>query len=715
MSIAPSARCSAIALCASALLVTAFPFAAPAQSVSEGNRPAIEEIVVKGQKREQALKEVNSSVAVYSGDLIDSLTFQELTDLYRFTPNVIAAESDEGEFNIRGIFYRGENFSESGNTASVYIDGVFQSNLAVEAGPQSIFDLAAVEIYRGPQSTIQGRNALAGAIIVRTQDPTFEWDARARVQTAEYGTRRIGVAVGGPILEDELAFRVAYEDARTDGFIENPVLGIDDYNADDTENLRVKLLWEPEALDTFSALLSYAASTGLAGPGFGTGGIDGPNFLERKSFAANNTLLDIETDNWALTLRNRFSDQITLEWISTWSEANELGGPRFEFDPAAGLDVTTDDEEILTTELRTILDGDRWSGVAGLYYFNRERTRTRDLFFPVPGTDIFVFQDVAQESENYAVYFDGEFQMTPAWALLFGARYDEETYDDVGASAIAFVPSGSANPIDPGSLATNVTDTDFGAFLPKLGIRWDMSERLSWSLVIQRGYRAGGAAIDGDNNAYTYDPEYTTNYELALRSSWFDDRLIVNGNVFFMDWTDQQVFVTNPDNEFEGLIQNAGESSVSGVEIDFTAALSARLSMFGALGYLDTEFEQYEDFFSGNLTGNEFGRAPDFQWALGFNYEHENGFYGSVDAGHSSEAYSSSLNLPENQLDSYTVMNAKLGYRWRQWDFAVFGRNVLDEEYFIRIDRNDSRAPAGFGFAQVGAPRVIGVEARASF
>jgi outer membrane receptor protein involved in Fe transport len=692
-----SVVCLIIAICLSPVLY--------AQQQDE----VLEEIVVRGQKRDQALRDVNASVAVYDSETISELTFTDITGLYQFTPNVQATVADEGDFSIRGINFRGENLSLTSNVGSMYVDGIFQSTLGIEAGPSGIFDLEQVEIYRGVQSTIQGRNALAGAVHIRTADPTFEWEAKGRAEYAEYETQRYGLAFGGPIVSDQVAFRVSIDEYESDGFITNPSAGIDNLNFDDSHNRRLKLLVEPEALDGFSALFTYLETGGFAGTGFGTSVANGPDFFARESnpSVTDPSLLDIDTENWAVELRQDFSQRLSLTFVATNSDAEEETGPRFSsFDLDTFYDFATDAEVVDTYELRGNWAGDRFNLVGGLYYFKQERGRDRDLFFGP--ADFYFFEGVDQEIENTALFFDGEYDFTDRTSLLFGARLDNEEYTESGVTAQSI-----GAPIDPASLDPNLTDTDYGAFLPKVGIRWDQTEDLTWSFVIQRGYRPGGAAIDGSNTPYEFDPEYTINYELALRSRLMDGRLNVNANLFYTDWDDQQVTVELP-SPGGALFRtaNAGESRLSGVEIELSAALTEYLRLIAGLGLLDTEFEDFPDDSAGeNFAGNRFSQAPSGSFNLALFYDRGEGFFGSVDARYQTDAYSDAANIEEHKIDSYFLMNARVGYQTGRFAAAVFARNLLDEDYLLRI-RNVVNNPDDplLWEANVGAPRVIGAE-----
>lgn len=687
----------------------------PREKQSETAAPeGVEEIIVWGQKRDRSLKDVNASVAVYDNDFMTNTTFTDLTELYQYTPNVQATVADEGDFSIRGIQFRGLNSSGTTNVASLYVDNVFQSTLGIEAGPSGIFDLEQVEVYRGVQSTVQGRNALAGAIYVRTTNPSYEWSGRARAEYADYNTQRLAAAIGGPIIADQLAFRVSWDEYQTDGFNENPVADLDDINFDDTRNRRAKLLFEPEALDGFSALLTYIDSEGLAGTGFGTGTVVGPNFFDR--FTAPNVVnpgvLTIDTRNWALDLRQEFGRKLALEFTATHSDAQEVNEPRFgAFDLSTFFDISTDEEVVNTFDLRGTWSDDRLDLLIGLYRFELDRDTSRDL--GLPPSNIFFVEDAAQRVENTAIYLDGEYRMTDAWALLFGARYDREDYQQAGVSAFS-----AMGPIDINSLVPSTTNTDFDAFLPKLGLRWDQRENISASLVYQRGYRAGAAAIDGTNTPYSYDPEYTNNVELAARARFAGGRLSLNANLFYTDWEDQQVIVALDGTS--GLlfrVDNAGASELYGLEVDLTAIVSSRLTVFAGLGLLHTEFTDFVDAENGvDYGGNQFPQAPSATASLALLYEHGNGVFANLDARYASSAYSDPQNFQEHKVESYAVVNTKVGYRRNNWSVALFARNLFDEDYLLRI-RNAAELPDGPGLweANVGAPRVVGGELTLSF
>lgn len=675
----------------------------------------IEEIVVRGEKLERPLVDTTSSVAVVSASIIRDLTLTDLTDVYRLTPNVNVNDSGEGTFSIRGIDFTGVGFAGAANTAGLYVDEIFQSNLGIEAGPLSSFDVDTVEIFRGPQSTLQGRNALAGAIIVRTKDPTYDWSGSARAEIAEYGTRRYAIAGGGPIVDDTLAFRVAVDFRETDGFVTNPTLGRDDVDSDETVNVRAKLLWEPT--ERLSALFTYIYSEGIAGTAFGTGAVEGPDFAAREVNYDNVTRQDIETNNFAATLRYELSDSTSVELVGTYTDADERSRPRFPVDPetSESIDIGSDSEEIATLDLRFLHEQRRLRLLAGLYYFSSDQETDRDLQARLSRgplqTTVSILQNGATQKDNAAVYLDGEYALTDRLSLLFGARYDREDFDVNSQSSTIFDPEFPPIAVSAEGVIL-IADTTFDAFLPKLGLRYGLTENQTLGVVAQRSYRPGAAGASSASLIFEYGPEYLWNYELSYRSTWLGNRLRLNGNLYYMDWTDQQAALGEGINR---VVVNAGESRLFGVEADLRWLASETWSFFVAAGYNDTEFTDF-DLVDPLLTGNEFPVSPEYQISTGGVASFESGLFLSLDVSYTDGYFSDTENAPspaepdvDNRNDAYTVVNAKLGYQAGSWTANLFARNLFDEDYTLRMNRADPRS-LGEGFATVGAPRVVGVE-----
>ncbi len=674
-------------------------------------------IIVTGEKTERTLQDTTSSVLVLEEELVQDLTFTDLTDLYRFAPNVGQIESSEGIFSIRGVSaIGGIGFSGEANSSTLYVDDIFQSNLGIEAGPSGIFDISQVEIFRGPQSTIQGRNALFGAVVVRTQDPTYDWDAKGRFEYSEFNTQRYGLAFGGPIIDNTLAFRVAGDFRTTDGFITNPTTGRDDQDADESLTLRSKLLFEPT--DIFSALVTYVYTEGDASTGFGSGVVQGPDFFDRTVNVDNPTLQSITTHNVAVDLQFEITEALSLVSITTYSDASETSSPRFGIQPGAtSLDLGSDSEEIFTTDLRLVYEEGAINLLGGFFYFDRDQANDRDLRFdgfvtPFGSTNVSIIGVSARQTENWALYFDGKYQFTDRLSLLLGGRFDRENF------SIQSQNSTLLDPDFPPFFVSNVgseldSDTKFDAFLPKAGLQFELTDNQTVAFVVQRGYRSGGAGVTLGGDPFEFGSEFLWNYEVSYRSTWLDGKILLNANAFYADWKDQQVVTTI--NELDGRISNAGESRLWGFEAELFANPLDGLTLFTTVGYNNTKFTDFDDV-NPLFNGNEFPQSPEFQTSFGAVYQHVLGFFVSADGTYVSDAFSDSENAPsaldpdDNALDSYIVFNAKVGYRSNfNWALYGFVRNAFDEEYAFGIDQDDFRS-GGLGSATIGAPQVFGLE-----
>ena len=331
----------------------------------------------------------------------------------------------------------------------------------------------------------------------------------------------------------------------------------------------------------------------------------------------------------------------------------------------------------------------------------------------------------SDQIETAAIFADGRFELTPQLSLLGGFRYDrEENIQDVTqkASFGGVYPNpalyGQLGPVVAGlnqvvglfvgqaSAVVPSTSRTFEAFLPKLGLKYDITDAASASFVVQRGYRSGGATINVARGAIVpYDPEYTWNYELALRSTWLDNALSVNANAYYVDWTDQQVLVNMGSSLYDTQIENAGASHLYGLELEATYRASRQFDWYAALGASHTEFDDFTvspGSSTVDLSGSSFAFAPEWTWAVGGNYRWDNGFVANLNASYRSKAYSASgPNQADYAIDARTLVNGKIGYETAHWSASIYAKNIFDEQY---VQQNQ----AALNQAMFGDPRVIG-------
>ncbi len=697
---------------------------------AEENVTQLEAITVTGEKTERSLQDTVSSVGVLTAEDLEDNRIVDINDAFERIVNISSNTGGEG-FSIRGI--RGAGLT------SMYIDGAFISRRGVRVGQKKLWDVEQIEVFRGSQSTVQGRNALGGAVIIKTKDPTFDWTTDLQFTADNLSSHGISLAFGGPLIENELAFRIAIDDQQSDGFISNPTLGDIDYNDSDNKLFRGKLLYKPAAFSDFSALLTVSHSENESGDDYVTTKDPAGNPIDpfkHKIFSNIDGFEDSDQDITTLELNYQLTSSLRLESVTSYNRNDYDRQDDDDRSASGGNNLRARDTETkaFSQELRLHFDRDRWHGLVGAYYFDQteddQSTFTSTIDIPAllagtPSAPLAPFYSSAFalsrdaafdiDVQNWALFADLEFDVTEKISIFGGVRYDKEKQDlknVQGLTALDSLPA-AAGPFAAQIAGTNAflltsianqsadvkSDADFSAFLPKVGFTVNWDDDLSTSFTVQRGYRSGGTNISpGALNEF--DPEYTTNYEIALRSLWLDNRLSVNANIFYIDWTDQQVGVEHPTLTNVFNTKNAGESTLYGAELEVVAQPMAGLDVYAGLGFVKTEYDKFINQ-SIDYSGNRFPAVPEWTASIGVTKRWTQGLILSADATYQDERYQSIKNT--QKLDSRTIVNSRIGYEFDNFAVSLFARNIFDDEYVTDIQ---SRTDA----VKVGEPRVIGIQ-----
>ncbi len=712
-----------IAVTAMAAAITAATsYADDSNSIDTG----IEELIVTGTKQNLSLQDTQASVSVLNAEDIKNMVVLDVEDIILRTANVsTAGNGGLNQISVRGITNDGVGFTGAGQTVSIYVDGSpnsFNSN----QGAANLWDVAQVEILRGPQSTVQGRNALAGAVIINTADPEYEFRSTLRVRGGSEDLRQYSGMVTGSIIEDQLAFRLSADTREIDFGVVNQITG-NNTRFQDATTIRGKLLFEPEAVSGLRMELAlqhidteFGEFNSVTAPGpAGTSEFEAFDPFGNKTYGTRTRFEFNVVDRAILDTQYELNENWTLYSIATYEKVDR----DTKFGPEG---ASFSDDKTKSFEFRAAYSGERLSGWLGAYYFEQERPNeftfefNPSLFgFPTDpaGAIVSTVSSRTQEFENYAIFGDLTYELSHKWSINVGARFDREDYSDTGNNGTATAtPANCTVPAFGGLPCTMIlpiqneppTDTSFDAFLPRATLIHSFDEDRSLSFGIQRGYRAGGTYIRVSPTTGfelgEFDPEYITNYELAFRSQWFDQRLTVNANMYYSDWTDQQVTIQFSPAFFDAITTNSGESELYGTEIDIVALLSDELEVRTSLGYVHTEFKDFP--FNGeNLRGNEFNSSPNFNASFGLNYQHISGLFTDWTVSYSDGQYSDVQNRNVNETDSYTLVNARLGYSTDLFDVVLFANNLFDERVTTRQDVTTAQP-----FFNVNDPRVVGLE-----
>lgn len=690
----------------------------------------LEEVMVIGEKDKKPLSATLASVAVVDDRRIDKYRLYSVADAFRQMANVQAPQFTDGGFVIRGINTEApdaENISGSQvPMALIYIDGVALSRGAGRRGPLGIWDVAQVEVFRGPQTSLQGRNSLAGAVHIHTKNPTFDWEGASRSTVGSFETYDQALMLSGP-LSDTLAFRLTAEGNRAGSFIDYPNLvsqpRYNDLVHAESYNIRGKLLWQPGGRDddTLTFLLSYNHSFGRGTPSdvFGPnapGAPAGLSFYDRQWLsAAPGQQIRATHSDVASLLVNWRPDGSSWRFVSQSAFVHSLTN----IDTLNGGFVRDDVEREYTHELRAHYETDRTRAVLGLYGFLAGFDSTQ--------------RAIESERLNLAAFGEIDQRLAGGLHSIIGARLD---YDEFEIAA----------------LGTPEVGSNYLRLLPKGALRYEFTPDHSLAFTVQRGYRAGGAATDVSNIPYTFAPATTMNYELALRSKWFGGRLETNLNAFHTKLKNQQVVLRDFDflsfTPSERVI-NAANSEMSGIELETRLQATEELAFFVSAGYLDTNYTRFvhniDPVTAGVLgvpaqldySGYDFPESPRWNAAVGFDYRRKGGFFLTADAEFMGEYYSpylfapagsgvgaaTSVQVPQDdsvRIQPRAIVNASVGYEWKNWTVTLFVRNLFDRDYLIGQTPNIIGTGAGVqsqgGFlGTVGAPRFIGVAVNVKF
>ncbi|MEM7764659.1 MAG: TonB-dependent receptor [Pseudomonadota bacterium] len=714
----------------------------------------IDEIIVQGQKIRRSLQDTKESVAVFDQDIIQAQRLFDLRELFNQTANAFDLFNGE-DFGIRGVTASSASTGGgSGELGSLFYDGVALTGFARRFGPRSLWDIEQVEVLRGPQSTNVGRNALIGAVIMtsRAPDPTA-FDAAVRVEAGDFGKFGFEGMVNVPLTENS-ALRVTAETFQTDGFTENVTIPDENFDERDNQTIRARYLITPTDRLSIGVTAQYAETD--RGQQIYRADLNDDveqrisraNLAAREDFEAFSGSVNIDydiTDQWSFQSVSAFLDGD----YDRFDDDDESAGGGSAFRGRTGV------EDNWSQELRFTYQGDRLSGVAGLWYTEVDVVNNTtglvnlapaDLGVPaqlLPFYPQVLEIDVSIPAENTktnaAFFTEWDYTLNQKWTLSAGFRYDYEDQDNIvnsrnalapgselpdpaAAGALAEMIQPGLGPIVQGGVAqvnallqasliptdNPVENTSYEAFLPQFGATYTVNDAISLSGFYKRGYRAGGTEVALTGGGFVeYDPEYLDNFEVSMRSEWLDGDLVVNANAYYGDWQDQQV-QNCPAGPLSCVTVNAGESEIMGFELESRYAINQDASVYFALGRSETEFTEFVDN-ELDLAGNEFALSPNYTVSAGGTYFFTDEFSLSGNINFQDDVWSDIQNSA--LLDERIIINMNARYQVGRFDVMVYGRNLTDE-FYLQSDFTD---PNGGRFVTPGAPREYGVLVQVDF
>ncbi|MEM7100017.1 MAG: TonB-dependent receptor [Pseudomonadota bacterium] len=668
---------------------------------------SIEEVIVIGSKTNATRQELSTSVGYFDEERIKGETIYNIEDIFDRTANAFTGTTGFGAYSIRGVNNIGiaGTINNSNALASIVMNGVAMGVGSGDYVKPSLFDAASAEVLRGPQSSLQGPNSLIGAVYVNYNRPQFEDnDGVLRVEAGELGTQNIAFAQNLKLVEDVLAARLVLEKRESDGDAENTVTGSDDVQRIDEESIRLSIRWQPTGDEDLIVDFSYFNNDSESNPFGLVVPPPGGDLFDREQPYNVEDQYPSEFDMYAL--------EINWQVNEMWRFTSVTGSSDFELTQIFDGDLTPFDflgvtgfgeEELFSQEFRLTYEGDRLEALIGLFYSDGDYGNgfAGVGFFPDGMGGIAPFNTTSINGENIeqqALFGQIAYQLSDDVKITLGARINREERDTESFA-------------DNNGFISNLSDTEsFDQFIPTAEIAWQATNSTAVGFRYAKGFQAGGIAFAvflGQANAY--DEEFTNNYEIFLRHQSEDGRFIVNANAFYIDWTDQQVTATLPGGfpGFDDQVLNAGESEITGLEVEVEYFPNDQLTLFASVGLVDTEFKEFV--FNGtDLAGDPFPQAPDFNASIGVNWDGGQGWYGAATYSYVDSTFTE-ISAPDvTAIGERNLLSGRIGYKAEHWRIYLWGTNLLDDEYELGLfDGTTFGLPGAYG--RIGPPRSAGL------
>ena len=683
---------------------------------------AIEEIVVTARKRDESIQDVPLSVTAIQGELAEA-SVRRLEDIQSFAPNLYINRTP-GIASGAAITIRGVSSSEVDKSfepaIGVVMDGMF---LGTSSGVLlQNFDIERIEVLRGPQGTLYGKNTTGGILNVIRTPVTMEYGADLKVTVGENGRQDFKAVVQLPIVEDKLGIKLFAANIEHDGHIYNTTRK-EDVGGDDIKNYGFAALWEPN--DQFNLKIHYeimedqsvqgayvnrnqigelACTIQLIGFDPATGcekdAKDGPDITESDgtNFSDNEYETTIVTANYN-------TENFLYTYIYSNRDMDEQNMQDFDGSPAHLLRMNFfNDWEQTSHEFRvTSQFSEKFEFVAGIYDWEVDYEQfwnVYDLFYQLSRligygggnleSDAANSNGQEQTTESIAVFFSGDWFINDQWTLTAGFRWTEEEKDFLGGNAgVPYYPLRG----DPRPPLTNPVPFQgkWDETTPKIGLKYQPNDDMMVYGSYSEGFKSGGffGRQANFNIDPSYEPEYVKNFEIGMKSTWLDGRMIFNAAAFMAKYEDKQESILVPVDltNVATVVRNAASLDMEGLELELMYQITPAWNVMMNYGYMKSEFDKYLADLTGdgiitdnsgltarNTPENTFGITTSYTVQVGNGDLKTRLSYRFRD-----EMEAEASNNPLGSLDSIDNLNATVTYSFDNYSISVFGKNITDE------------------------------------
>ncbi len=745
----------------------AFSLIMPALVAAQEPASGLQEVVVTAQKRAESLQDTPIAITALTGESIEQFARDDVAGLAFATPSLAYSEAGgEAQLYIRGV---GSNLFTVGADPSVAmnLDGIYLGR--ANMGLTQFLDVERVEVLRGPQGTLYGRNATGGAINIISRMPTEEFEGYGSLGFGSFDRRELRAALSGP-LSERWSARVAVRGLKDDGYTDDiDPAGSNQLDDNDLKAVRSVLRWRGDSLsatligdysefDNGNTSIRPADNLGLAQT---AGAVVPADFHTER----NNTpsFFEWQTGGITLNVEWQLADAIDVTWVSgfrSWDSDFLFNTDGTEIEITRTTQVY--DTKQYSTELRFNGSHDWGKWIAGAYYLDEDKFGALGLVRAnqtgpaggaaldpafVPRSFIIPAQN---DGEAFAFFGQVDYALADAFTLTAGIRYSEESKDDLNTQCTLLPDTEllglfSTRPCGPNIARREASET-WSAWTPKFGVEWRPTTDALLYASYTKGFKSGGFNDFQPSNP-VYDPEFIKSYEIGAKTEWLDNRLRVNATAFYYDYSDLQVtaFLNSLT-----VTTNAADATVQGLELEVEAQPVERLNLSASVTWLDAEYDEFDAVYGTcrlnnylldpvncttvpvstpmnptgaytrqiDASGNTLNNAPEWKANASARYgiplgTGELSLFAQI-AYQDRVFFNNPANDPNASQDAVTVLDARIGYVTGSGAIEVgaYGKNLTDEDYFHNIVQFTSTSDARNDIFSIGNALGYGAPGR---
>jgi iron complex outermembrane receptor protein len=675
---------------------------------------SIEVSTLESEKEEKRYIDKNESVSVLKTKNLNRGDVQNSLQMLSGLSNVQQSSSKPESFSIRGISDMGTTGYQKDNLASMMVDNVFQTPLAVRAGSFEQWDLHTIEVHRGAQSATQGVNSLAGSILLYHTKPQEENSGAAKMTLGNFGRKEAALVINHKALDDKLLIRTSYNKELSDGYITNKTTGNNNWGNKNKDHFVADFLYRISASDELRFNMKLLR--------FHRGGdyVQGSNYKKYQVFEDVDAKNITNNQQASLQYDKKFGNGVTNKVTFAYSQAdnNSFSDADGTSQNTAGTRYENNKDQFYSLEDVLNFSGNKWKNSAGfhLHHYKLEDFYHFDLLLPLnatTSTPVDVTQSTDKGRDTRSIFDSFIYDFSEHHSINVGGRLEiVENKFDAGITGVRKQNLGGATNATVDSYLAGLQG-NYGSsktnsiLIPKLSYTYK-NQNYTLGSFYSQGYRTGGLSINRRKaTVSTYGPEKTHNYELSYK--YMKEKFLFTANVFYTKWNDQQVETRLSTDVYDTQVRNASKSELYGAEIEGNIDLGKGDSLRLNAGTVETHFLSFNN--NGrSYTGNSFPDAAKYTGQVSYWKDIRHDLMAIFTTRYLSKSYSDPENTRKSPEQLYLDFNAQ--YSWKEFVFEGFVRNILDKKYRIYDGKpRTTNTPYQASYNRVNAPREFGVRA----